>query len=144
MLAGALVRSHPERKHPLVLIKFVYRLAYRSMPSCSPWTVSRQAWPFKATKSIANLSQTRMQVFAASPAAIYSGVGNAFTKIASTEGIRALWRGVSSVILGAGPAHAVHFGTLEAVKELAGGNEAGNQWLATGESCDRSRLRRNF
>jgi len=25
----------------------------------------------------------------------------------------------------------VHFGTLEAVKELAGGNEAGNQWLAT-------------
>lgn len=35
------------------------------------------------------------------------------------------------MILGAGPAHAVHFGTLEAVKDLAGGNEAGNQWLAT-------------
>jgi len=75
-----------------------------------------------------------MQVFATSPVAIYSGVGNAFSRISSTEGIRALWRGVSSVILGAGPAHAVHFGTLEAVKELAGGNEAGNQWLATCES----------
>ncbi|KDR65733.1 hypothetical protein GALMADRAFT_232893 [Galerina marginata CBS 339.88] len=75
--------------------------------------------------------KTRMQVFATSPVAVYSGVGNAFTRISSTEGMRALWRGVSSVILGAGPAHAVHFGTLEAVKELAGGNEAGNQWVAT-------------
>ncbi|KAJ7077906.1 mitochondrial carrier domain-containing protein [Mycena belliarum] len=75
--------------------------------------------------------KTRMQVFSASPAAVYSGVGNAFTRISSTEGMRALWRGVSSVVLGAGPAHAVHFGTLEAVKELAGGNRGGPQWLAT-------------
>jgi len=75
--------------------------------------------------------KTRMQVFATSPAAVYTGVGNAFTRISSTEGMRALWRGVSSVILGAGPAHAVHFGTYEAVKELAGANEAGNHWIAT-------------
>lgn len=75
--------------------------------------------------------KTRMQVFTTSPVAVYSGVGNAFTRISSTEGMRALWRGVWSVVLGAGPAHAVHFGTLEAVKELMGGNEAGNQWLAT-------------
>jgi len=75
--------------------------------------------------------KTRMQVFATSPAAVYTGVGNALTRISSTEGMRVLWRGVSSVILGAGPAHAVHFGTYEAVKELVGGNNAGNQWLAT-------------
>ncbi|ESK96409.1 mitochondrial rna splicing protein [Moniliophthora roreri MCA 2997] len=75
--------------------------------------------------------KTRMQVFTTSSVAVYSGVGNAFTRIRSTEGMRALWRGVWSVVLGAGPAHAVHFGTLEAVKELMGGNEAGNQWLAT-------------
>ncbi|KAE9400378.1 mitochondrial carrier [Gymnopus androsaceus JB14] len=75
--------------------------------------------------------KTRMQVFTTSPVAVYSGVGNAVTRISSTEGVRALWRGVWSVILGAGPAHAVHFGTLEAVKELLGGNEAGNQWVAT-------------
>ncbi|KAK0202931.1 mitochondrial carrier domain-containing protein [Desarmillaria ectypa] len=75
--------------------------------------------------------KTRMQVFATSPVAVYTGVGNAFTRISSTEGIRALWRGVWSVVLGAGPAHAVHFGTLEAVKELMGGNQVGNQWLAT-------------
>ncbi|KAI0741931.1 mitochondrial carrier [Daedaleopsis nitida] len=77
--------------------------------------------------------KTRMQVFATSPAAVYTGVGNAFTRISSTEGMRALWRGVSSVIMGAGPAHAVHFGTYEMVKELAGGNVDGvqNQWIAT-------------
>jgi len=77
--------------------------------------------------------KTRMQVFATSPAAVYTGIGNAFTRISSTEGARALWRGVSSVIMGAGPAHAVHFGTYEAVKELAGGNIEGgrNQWIAT-------------
>jgi len=77
--------------------------------------------------------KTRMQVFATNPAAVYTGVGNAFTRISSTEGMRALWRGVSSVIMGAGPAHAVHFGAYEAVKELAGGNIEGNKnaWLAT-------------
>lgn len=77
--------------------------------------------------------KTRMQVFATSPAAVYTGIGNAFTRISSTEGMRALWRGVSSVILGAGPAHAVHFGAYEAVKELTGGNDEGNrnQWIAT-------------
>lgn len=72
-----------------------------------------------------------MQVFAPSPAAVYTGIGNAFTRISSTEGMRTLWRGVSSVILGAGPAHAIHFGTYEAMKELVGGSNAGNQWLAT-------------
>ncbi len=74
-----------------------------------------------------------MQVFATSPAAVYTGVGNAFTRISATEGMRALWRGVSSVIMGAGPAHAVHFGTYEMVKEFAGGNVEGvqNQWIAT-------------
>ena len=72
-----------------------------------------------------------MQVFATSPAAVYTGIGNAVTRISSTEGLRTLWRGVSSVILGAGPAHAVHFGVYETVKDLAGGNQRGNQWLAT-------------
>ena len=37
------------------------------------------------------------------------------------------------MIMGAGPAHAVHFGTYEMVKEMAGGNVEGvqNQWIAT-------------
>jgi hypothetical protein len=40
------------------------------------------------------------------------------------------------VIMGAGPAHAVHFGTYEAVKELIGGNKDGgaHQWLSARKS----------
>jgi len=75
--------------------------------------------------------KTRMQVIQTSPAAIYTGVGDAITRISSTEGARALWRGVSSVIMGAGPAHAVHFGVYETVKEFAGGNKEGNHFVAT-------------
>lgn len=61
--------------------------------------------------------KTRMQIVQPTPAAVYSGVTNAITKISTTEGIRTLWRGMTSVILGAGPAHAVYFGTYEFTKE---------------------------
>jgi solute carrier family 25 (mitochondrial iron transporter), member 28/37 len=86
-----------------------------------------------------------MQVFTASPAAVYTGMGNAISRIQSTEGLRTLWRGVNSVIVGAGPAHAVHFGTYEAVREFLGGNDvgsdAGNVFLATGQSPRPSPIR---
>ncbi|QRV74078.1 mitochondrial carrier protein [Ceratobasidium sp. AG-Ba] len=75
--------------------------------------------------------KTRMQVITANNVAVYSSLGNAVQRIASTEGLRTLWRGVASVIMGAGPAHAVHFGTYEAVKELAGGNTGGHHPGAT-------------
>jgi hypothetical protein len=63
---------------------------------------------------------------------MYMGLSNTFMRILSTEGVCVLWRGVSSVIMGAGPAHAVHFGTDEAVKEMMGRNREGNanQWLS--------------
>lgn len=75
-----------------------------------------------------------MQVFTTSPAAVYSGMTNAVSRISSTEGLRTLWRGVASVILGAGPAHAVQFGTMEAVKEYTGGNQGtGHHMFSTGQ-----------
>lgn len=81
-----------------------------------------------------------MQVINPSPSAVYTGISNAFTTITRVEGARSLWRGVSSVILGAGewsgktsrgiftdgytgPAHAVYFATYEAVKNAMGGND---------------------
>lgn len=73
-----------------------------------------------------------MQVLSSSPASVYSSMTDAFRRISSTEGTRRLWRGVASVILGAGPAHAVYFGSYELAKELAGGNEGGYSFLATG------------
>ncbi|KAG8847661.1 Fe(2+) transporter [Serendipita sp. 411] len=73
-----------------------------------------------------------MQLLSPSPAAVYSGMSNAITRISSTEGLKTLWRGVASVIAGAGPAHAVQFGTLEAVKEMMGKREGSAAWASTG------------
>ncbi|KAI9820867.1 MAG: asparaginyl-tRNA synthetase [Thelocarpon impressellum] len=67
--------------------------------------------------------KTRMQVINPSQAAVYSSVTNAIQRISSTEGVRTLWKGISSVALGAGPAHAVYFATYEAVKHGMGGND---------------------
>lgn len=49
------------------------------------------------------------------------------TKISSVEGTTALWKGVQSVILGAGPAHAVYFGTYEFCKSHLIGNGPSSQ-----------------
>lgn len=81
-----------------------------------------------------------MQVLSTSPAAVYSNMSDAFTRISSTEGTRRLWRGVASVIWGAGPAHAVYFGTYELAKEMAGGNENGYSFVATGKHSPGSRF----
>ncbi|QPG75871.1 hypothetical protein FOA43_003257 [Brettanomyces nanus] len=44
------------------------------------------------------------------------GLIQAFSRISSSEGISGLWRGISSVILGAGPAHAVYYLVFESTK----------------------------
>lgn len=69
--------------------------------------------------------KTRMQVLNPSPTAVYNGVIQGTYKMATGEGILSLWRGMSSVVVGAGPAHAVYFATYEAVKHVMGGNKAG-------------------
>lgn len=63
-----------------------------------------------------------MQVISTNPQAIYSNMVQAFTRITSTEGAMTLWRGVSSVVMGAGPSHAIYFGTYEQAKQLFNAN----------------------
>lgn len=63
---------------------------------------------------------------------VYKTMGTTFRQISTTEGTRRLWKGVGSVVMGAGPAHAVYFGTYEIIKESLGGNKQGQQILATG------------
>ncbi|KZF21872.1 mitochondrial RNA splicing protein [Xylona heveae TC161] len=70
-----------------------------------------------------DLLKTRMQVVNPSPTAVYTGLTNAVAQISRLEGFRSLWKGISSVVVGAGPAHAVYFATYEAVKHAMGGNE---------------------
>ncbi|KAJ3129033.1 Fe(2+) transporter [Irineochytrium annulatum] len=81
-------------------------------------------YPFDSIK-------TRMQVLSPHPQAIYSGVSNALTRISTTEGFKALWRGVNSVIIGAGPAHALYFATYEHCKVLFGADGDGHHLLAS-------------
>ncbi|KAF7196191.1 putative mitochondrial carrier C8C9.12c [Pseudocercospora fuligena] len=81
-----------------------------------------------------DLLKTRMQVVNANPAAIYSGIGNAIATISRVEGYMSLWRGLSSVIVGAGPAHAVYFATYEVVKQAMGGNASGHHPIAAASS----------
>ncbi|KAF7890662.1 hypothetical protein EAF00_008977 [Botryotinia globosa] len=69
--------------------------------------------------------KTRMQILNPTPSAVYNGVIQGGYRIATGEGLFSLWRGMSSVIVGAGPAHAVYFATYEAVKHVMGGNQAG-------------------
>lgn len=61
--------------------------------------------------------KTRMQILTQSQP-VSRSVILSISKISSSEGAYALWRGVSSVVLGAGPAHAVYFSVFEATKTL--------------------------
>lgn len=57
--------------------------------------------------------KTRMQIAQMEAS---EGIIQAFTHIAATEGLYGLWRGISTVILGAGPAHAVYYYVFESTK----------------------------
>ncbi|KAJ2363248.1 Fe(2+) transporter, partial [Coemansia sp. RSA 2607] len=96
---------------------------YEELPETSPLTMHLIAgaaagimehsvmYPFDIVK-------TRMQVVGSSSSVVYSGVTQALKTIKTTEGVRSLWRGVMSVVLGAGPAHAVYFATYEQTKKV--------------------------
>lgn len=61
--------------------------------------------------------KTRMQMLAEGQP-VNRSVISSISRISSSEGAYALWRGVSSVVLGAGPAHAVYFSVFEATKTM--------------------------
>ncbi|OCF39344.1 solute carrier family 25 (mitochondrial iron transporter), member 28/37 [Kwoniella heveanensis CBS 569] len=107
---------------------------YESLPVGSGWAVNMAAGAMAGISEHAAIFpvdsiKTRMQVLPAlNP--ILSGASSHVRSISTTEGIRTLWRGVASVILGAGPAHAAHFGMYEFVREISGGREDG--WWGVG------------
>lgn len=46
--------------------------------------------------------KTRMQIINPTPSAVYNGVLQSTYRIATGEGLLSLWRGMSSVVVGAG------------------------------------------
>ena len=83
--------------------------------------------PFTVKKHDGRLtvSQTRMQILSPGGVPAYTGLVQGTYRMAAGEGVLSLWRGMSSVVVGAGPAHAVYFATYEAVKHVMGGNKVG-------------------
>lgn len=82
--------------------------------------------------------KTRMQIIGPGGANAYSSFIQGTYRMAASEGVASLWRGMSSVAIGAGPAHAVYFATYEAVKHLMGGNRVGEHHplaAATSGAC---------
>ncbi len=57
--------------------------------------------------------KTRMQI---AQMEANEGIIQAFSHISATEGLYGLWRGISTVIIGAGPAHAVYYYIFESTK----------------------------
>lgn len=70
-----------------------------------------------------------MQVIQNARVPISSGAATATAQAAFTVGSpfkiasKNLWRGVNSVVMGAGPAHALHFATYEFCKEQLGAED---------------------
>ncbi len=76
-----------------------------------------------------------MQSLAPAPGAEYRGVMNTLTHMVRTEGVFRPVRGVSAVMIGAGPAHALYFSCYERIKEILQSNRtaAGYNNLIYGE-----------
>ncbi|KAJ2608845.1 Fe(2+) transporter [Coemansia sp. RSA 1804] len=79
-----------------------------------------------------DIVKTRMQVVGSPSAVVSSGVARALKTISTTEGIRSLWRGVTSVVVGAGPSHAVYFAVYEQTKAMLTRNGQASSAVAAG------------
>jgi len=62
--------------------------------------------------------KTRMQSLSPSPGGEFRGVYGTLTRMVKTEGIFRPVRGMSAVVFGAAPAHALYFSVYERIKEL--------------------------
>ncbi|CAR24020.1 Mitochondrial RNA-splicing protein MRS4 [Lachancea thermotolerans] len=100
---------------------------YEALPSSAPLTHQLAAGAFAGIMEHSimfpiDAIKTRMQAISATVGSsnaapkLPSNIMQQIARISTTEGSMALWKGVQSVILGAGPAHAVYFATYEMCK----------------------------
>jgi hypothetical protein len=74
-----------------------------------------------------------MQNLSPSPNAAYRGVGEALFRMVKYEGVLRPVRGMSAVVLGAGPAHALYFSCYEYIKNALTQGTTRSNHLAYGE-----------
>ncbi|XBW35050.1 hypothetical protein QEN19_000614 [Hanseniaspora menglaensis] len=101
---------------------------YESLPSSAPLTHQLAAGAFAGIMEHSimfplDAVKTRMQAISNvnGSSSVLKNSSSSLIKtistIATQEGSMALWKGVQSMVMGAGPAHAVYFATYEAMKE---------------------------
>ncbi|KAJ8317052.1 hypothetical protein KUTeg_004956 [Tegillarca granosa] len=79
--------------------------------------------------------KTRMQCLVPDPRADYRSVPDAFYKIVRFEGMKNTVRGISVVVGGAGPAHALYFACYEKLKKTISGGRQGNHFAHGVAGC---------
>ena len=103
----------------IVEIRLPQQTRMQILPSLTPSALLAQTPGSAGAAAAAGTSSTSAAL--SSSSSLFTHLRHAST----TQSLRTLWRGVASVIMGAGPAHAMHFGTYEFVKEVAGGDREG-------------------
>lgn len=68
-----------------------------------------------------------MQSLRPHPKAAYTSIRQAFSQIIKSEGLMRPIRGINIVALGAGPSHAMYFGSYEFMKKMLGKKELNSQ-----------------
>lgn len=97
---------------------------YEALPEDSPLVAQLAAGAFAGIMEHATLypidvikTRTQLYLTLGNIRDIASrGIVDSIVRVTLVEGLAALWKGVLSVILGAGPAHAVYFGVFEHTK----------------------------
>lgn len=133
MLAGALAGIS---EHAAIFPVDSIKTRMQVLPSLAPGNVLNLSGSASSSASSAAATTASSSAVRAAAAGAGSPAGTAaaaplttiaqhFRSVSATEGIRSLWRGVASVIMGAGPAHAAHFGMYEFIREISGGRGEG-------------------
>lgn len=93
---------------------------YEALPSSAPLSYQLLAGAFAGIMEhtvLFPIDAIKTRIQSASGQSVSRSLLNQISRISSLEGSLALWKGVQSVILGAGPAHAVYFATYEFSKD---------------------------
>lgn len=93
---------------------------YEALPSSAPLSYQLLAGAFAGIMEhtvLFPIDAIKTRIQSASGQSVSRSILSQISRISSLEGSLALWKGVQSVILGAGPAHAVYFATYEFTKD---------------------------
>lgn len=104
---------------------------YETLPTSSTFTTHMVAGAFAGIMEHCVMYpldsvKTRMQSLKPNPMAQYRNISEALLKMIRHEGVLRPVRGMSAVVIGAGPAHALYFSCYEKMKRLISGTEHGN------------------